>query len=311
MNICRLYLPARLVLALIGAVSLMIIASCGDPSMSPQGSTTNGTTLAKGEDVSALPRSGRLTAAVAPSKAVFGMIWVNTAENREYIFDGADWAPHDQSVDAFYAAKNLKAKNTAKTVALTQDEVCLDGDPSCTPTGAHGKHGGYECQVCHNVGGRLAFARTGSNALAYGAGLGTPTFDATTKTCANVACHAVPPGTFSYNSYDWGLDQTVLVTVNYGSASRPTPSWYVTGAAGCTACHDDPPRNGSTGSNVWHSGYHGGQGPTGAYNQCQFCHPDASSPNSGIGDTITNATLHANGAVNVQVTFTTACFGCH
>jgi hypothetical protein len=195
------------------------------------------------------------------------------------------------------------------TVAkLTQDEVCVDGDPLCTPTGAHGKHGGYDCKVCHKVAGRLVFDKTGP---AYGVGYPTPAFDATAKTCSNVACHTVKPGTFSFYSID-GTGEAVLVTVNYGGgAPRPTPSWYATGAMACAACHDDPPRNGSDGSNVWHSGFHGGQGPTGARNQCQFCHPDASSPNNGIGDTITNATLHGNGAVNVQARFTSTCFGCH
>jgi hypothetical protein len=149
------------------------------------------------------------------------------------------------------------------------------------------------------------------NGPAYGAGLPAPTFDAVAKTCSNVACHAVKAGTFSYY-FPGGDGEPVLNTVSYGGGTpKTTPSWYSIGAAACTACHDDPPRNGSNGSNAWHSGYHGGQGPTGAYNQCQFCHPDASSPGNGIGDTITNATLHANGVINVQATFKSACFGCH
>lgn len=191
--------------------------------------------------------------------------------------------------------------------ALTQDEVCLDGDPACTPTGAHAKHGGYACSVCHKVAGRLVFDRTGP---AYAAGYPAPSFDATTKTCSNVGCHRVPAGTFSYY-FPGGDGEPALNTVTYGGgAPSPTPSWYATGAS-CTACHDDPPRNGSSGSNVWHSGYHGGQGPTGARNQCQFCHPDAYSPSTGVGTTITNPSMHGNGAVNVQATFTSTCFGCH
>ena len=309
MNKNRLFPPTRSVLAMIGAVSLMIISACGEQPVSPQVSTSNGTTtLAKGAEVNALPRNGKLAVAVAPPKAVFGMIWVNTTENREYIFDGTQWVPHDQSVDNFYAAKEALAKSTGKTVALDTSEVCLDGDPACTPTGAHGKHGGFDCKVCHKVGGRLTFDKTGP---AYKAGNPAPTFNATTKTCSNVACHTVLPGTFSFYSVD-GSGELVLVSVNYGSViPKPTPSWYATGATGCTACHDDPPRNGSDGSNVWHSGVHGNQGPTGARNQCQFCHTDASSPGNGIGDTITNAALHANGTVNVQATFTSACFTCH
>jgi len=203
------------------------------------------------------------------------------------------------------AATAATPRPTATTsAALTQDEVCLDGDPACTPTGAHAKHGAFACSVCHKVAGRLSFDRTGP---AYRAGNPAPTFDATAKTCSNVACHGVAAGTFTYTVWDWGLDQPVDVTISYGGSVSTTPSWYVTGAAGCTACHGDPPQNGY----AWHTGNHGGQGPTGARNQCQFCHPDASSPGNGIGDTITNPLMHANGTLDVQATFTTACFGCH
>jgi len=300
---------------MIGAVSLMFVCSCGEQSVSPQGSATGSTTVAKGAEVDTLPRKGKQVAALAPPKAVFGMIWFNTAENREYIFDGADWVPRDSSVDSFYAAK---AKNAAKSVDLTQDEVCVDDDPACTPTGAHGKHAAFDCKVCHKVAGRLVFDKTGP---AYGtspapspspAPAGTspapspaPTFDATAKTCSNIACHAVKAGTFSYY-FPGGDGEPVLNTVSYGGgAPKTTPSWYATGAIGCATCHDNPPSSG-----VWHSGFHGGQGPTGAYNQCQFCHPDATGSN-GQGIAITNPTLHANGAINAQATFKSSCFGCH
>jgi predicted CxxxxCH...CXXCH cytochrome family protein len=221
---------------------------------------------------------------------------------------GASGCGQEVADAALTTTATASATRQAGRGALTADEQCLDGDPACTPTGAHAGHGAFACSVCHKVAGRLVFDKNGP---AYAGGKPAPTFDATTKTCSNVACHGVPAGTFTYSSWDWGLDQPVDVTVSYGGNSRPTPSWYTTGAATCAACHDDPPRNGSSGSNVWHSGNHGGQGPTGARNQCQFCHPDASSPNNGIGDTITNPSLHANGTVNVQATFTSACFGCH
>jgi hypothetical protein len=191
---------------------------------------------------------------------------------------------------------------------LVQADVCADAsDPLCTPTGAHGKHGGYACSVCHKVAGRLAFDKAGP---AYGTGLPAPSFDATAKTCSNVACHSVKPGTFSYYFPD-GAGDPQLYTVNYGGGAPPTsPAWTSTGA-GCAACHGNPPKYGSDGSNVWHSGFHANQGPTGAANQCQFCHPDAYSPNNGIGTTITNASLHGNGVVNVQASFKSSCFGCH
>ena len=76
------------------------------------------------------------------------------------------------------------------TARLVQADVCIDGDP-CAPTGAHGKHPGYACTTCHRVGGRLAFDPAGP---AYGTGTPSPSFDATAKTCSNVACHGVPAG---------------------------------------------------------------------------------------------------------------------
>lgn len=191
--------------------------------------------------------------------------------------------------------------------ALTSDEVLPTGGV-CTPSGAHGKHAFTGCTTCHACGGVVQFDPAGPATIAGGP---LPAFDAVAKTCSSVACHGVPAGTFSYSFPDANGDPT-LQTVAYGSgAPRPTPSWYTTGVATCTACHDDPPRDGSTGSNVWHSGYHGGQGPSGARNQCQLCHPDAYSPGDGVGTTITDASLHRNGRVDVQATFTSACFGCH
>lgn len=174
---------------------------------------------------------------------------------------------------------------------------------TCSPAGGHPKHAFTSCVTCHACQGGVEFNPTGPAVVV---GQPAPTFDAVTKTCSGVACHSVPAGTFSY--YRQGGDgEAELVTVSYGGGPpKLTPSWYTTGAGSCAACHDDPPRN-----HYWHSGYHGGQGPTGARNQCQFCHPDASSPGNGIGDTITNPSLHRNGAVNVQAPFTSSCFGCH
>ena len=300
----------RNVLILSAAVFLLLTA-CGEITQGPQGAVDGNTTIvAKDSDIASLPKRGRLKLATPPSKAVFGMIYINTAYNREFIFDGSEWVPHDSSVEKFYYSRPI-----TKISAMLQSEVCEDGDPSCTPTGAHGGpatqpsgHFAFDCRVCHKVGGRLSFDKAGP---AYAAGRPAPSFDATTKTCSNTACHGVPSGTFSY--YFPGEDgEPVLNTVSYGgtTAAGPTPSWYSTGAATCTACHGDPPSSGSSGSNVWHSGQHAG-GPTASTNQCQFCHPDASSPGNGIGDMITNSLLHANGTVNVQVTFKSSCFSCH
>jgi hypothetical protein len=284
----------------------LLVSGCGDESQqsSTGGEAGSGTVAA----AKSLPTKGKVRLATAPAKAAFGMIWVDTTKNREYIYDGAKWVPHDATVEEFYS-------NLPVVENLTQDEVCLDGDPACTPTGAHGGpgtsppgHYAFSCSVCHKVGGRLVFDRNGP---AYAAGKPAPTFDATAKTCSNVACHGVPAGTFSYY-FIGGDGEPVLNTVNvYGNSSGVTPSWYATGGAACGACHGNPPRNGTDGSNVWHSGFHGGQGPTGANNQCQLCHPDANSPGNGIGTTITNPLLHGNGVFNVQATFRSSCFGCH
>ena len=302
--------PGRNVLIL-SAAAFLLVAGCGEPTKAPQESADgNTTTLAKSADIAALPKLGRMKIVAPPPKAVFGMIYINTTNNREFIFDGSMWVPHDHSVDTFYSSRPI-----VKSTALMPSDVCLDGDPDCTPTGAHGGpttqpvgHYVFDCRVCHKVGGRLSFDKTGP---AYAVGKPAPSFDATSKTCSNIACHGVPTGTFSY--YFLGGDgEPVLNTVSYGgSATVTTPSWYATGGAACTACHGNPPANGSSGSNLWHSGYHGGGGPTSPLNQCQLCHPDASSPGNGIGDTITNASMHANGTVNVQAMFKSSCFGCH
>jgi hypothetical protein len=189
--------------------------------------------------------------------------------------------------------------------AVSRDAASAGG-ATCNPNGAHPKHAFAACKTCHLCQGVVEFDPVGA---AVAAGLPAPTFDPATKTCANVACHTVRPGTFTYYAMD-GSGELVDITVSYGGGpARPTPAWTSTGL-GCAACHDNPPRHGSTGSNVWHSGYHGGQGPAGANNQCQLCHPDASG-SGGVGTTITNAALHANGTATVQAAFRRTCFGCH
>jgi hypothetical protein len=240
-----------------------------------------------------LPPRWKLKGPAAPKNAIFGMIYFNTKEKREYIFDGADWVPHDASVDAYYVEMDRIRANS-----LTVSQVLPPGNCG-TGTGAHAKHATFDCQVCHYVGGVLCFDINGP-AVAPGKPL--PSFDVSAKTCSNISCHGVYSGTFSYY-FPGGDGEPELRTVSYAGSGGSTPSWYATGL-GCSACHGNPPRNGG-----WHSGYHAGT-PTTASNQCQFCHPDASGSN-GIGTTITNPTLHANGAVNVQARFTSSCFGCH
>ncbi len=185
--------------------------------------------------------------------------------------------------------------------------------------GKHAQHmqlNGVTCVACHARSSDQHFNGVvdvifDPSGPAVAAGTPSPYFDSMAKTCSNIACHIVAAGTYSYYFPD-GTGNAVLNTVNiYGNTGGTTPSWYSTVSTSCTACHNDPPRNGTDGSNIWHSGYHGGQGPTEPYNQCQLCHPDASSPGNSIGDTITNPLLHGNGTYNVQPIFSSPCFGCH
>ncbi len=277
------------ILAVIVALMSLILAvflvgpGCGSrvDNGEQQGSTTGAQMMAQG-----LPG--------APAKALFGQ-YFKDRNNRTWIYDGAKWVPHDASVDN----PEWQPQPTALKTSFSP--------PPCSPTGAHGGHAAFSCQTCHLVGGVVCFDPNGK---AVKAGQPAPTYDPVLKTCSNIACHSVPAGTFSYYFPD-GNGDAQLITVNvYGNAGGTTPAWNSTGIS-CTACHNDPPRNGTDGSNAWHSGYHGNQTPTGPYNQCQLCHPDASSPGNGIGDTITNPTLHANGVYNVQANFVSACFGCH
>lgn len=220
---------------------------------------------------------------------------------------------------------DLAGASTSK--ALTTDHVVQTGQ-ACSPTGKHAEHGAQliGCSTCHQCTGTVSFD----------ASIAGPTaaFDATTKNCSNVACHAVPAGTFSYNSYDWGLDQVVVVTVPYGgSQGGPAANWYAeAGATSCGACHGYPPKYNGT-AYPWHTGAHGigiGNG-----NTCQLCHPDASGAYvygglpSYVGTsggmisscplgtycsapgTVTNGSLHGNGVVDVQPGWKSTCFGCH
>lgn len=314
-NECRwhLYPAVTNTLTFLVAAAFLLASGCDEDYLSSRGPAANSMphSLAKGATPTSFPSRGKQRLASAPTNAVFGMIYINTMDNREYIYDGADWVPHDKTVDDYY-----KAKEGRKALRLAASEVLPAGTPP-VPTGAHGlpayiaggptQHGKYECKVCHYVGGVLMFD---PNGLAITLGGPLPSFDAITKTCSNIACHGVPAGTFSYY-FPGGDGEPVFNTVTvYGNSGGTTPSWNAPGTAACGACHDNPPRNGTSGGNAWHSGMHANQGPTGAANQCQFCHPDASGTN-GQGTTITNPTLHGNGVYNVQARFTTSCFGCH
>lgn len=278
--------------AVIGLAALLLLTACGAKSERPQGTATT-------------QKASIQHLATAPAVGKVGMVYFNTTDNREYIFDGSGWVPHDKSIDTYYPAAD------SKTVASL--DPCTEY--ACNPGGAHKKHSSYNCSSCHMMHGPTRFDPNGPAVIqptATNPNPLKPAFEASDNTCSNIACHAVPTGTFSYY-FPGGDGESYLTTVTYGSAATgaTSPSWYaLPGTGACNACHGNPPKNGSNGSNVWHSGYHANQGPTGAANQCQFCHPDAVSTN-GQATAITNPALHSNGVVNVQVRFKSSCFGCH
>jgi len=324
-----MFFALRSVLALIAMVALLFIPGCFEEEVSSKGTTVNSPAQAMAAPVKALPKRGKLKLAAAPAYAVFGMIYIDTTDNREYIYDGTQWVPHDQTVDAHYQKiASVKTRLALSPVIPTGTTPIPDvpgghglpGHVSGGPT----KHGRYECKVCHYVGGVLMFDPNGP-AVAPGNPL--PSFDASTKTCSNVACHGVPAGTFSYyfpgNEMDEdGYPIPELKTVNVlGNSGGTTPSWYATGSVACSACHANPPRFGTDGSNAWHSGSHANNqnvGPIGP-NACELCHnrfennvfsPIAQSSN-GVGTAILLPALHGNGIYNVVARFRSQCFGCH
>ncbi len=216
-------------------------------------------------------------------------------------------------------------------LGLDQSEVC-GFPPTCVPTGKHATHS-PTCSVCHKVAGTLSFDPAGP---AYSASYGPPTFDAAAKSCSNVACHAVAPGTFSYyfpgDQVDAdGYPIPELKTVHYGGGTTQlTPSWYATGSVACGACHGNPPANGSDGSNAWHSSHHANDQNVGAIgpNACELCHNSTAVPygtwvpvafsavgTDGLvhGYQINPAATgqHANGTATVSAKFVSQCFGCH
>ncbi len=266
----------------------------------------------------------------APAKALFGQYYKDPKTNRIWIYDGANWVPHDSTVDTYY--QQLAAtKNSTVLKSMTIDEVKTAPCTSADATGAHAKHSGFDCKVCHMVGGVMCFDPAGPATAPTGT---PPSFDTTTKTCSNVKCHGVAAGTFSYyypgNETDAdGYPIPELKTVNYGGTmAAGTPSWYATGV-GCSACHGNPPANGSDGSNAWHSSHHANDLNVGSIgpNACELCHNDPTKYPTWVpvafsavgadglvhGYQINSAAAaqHANGTATVLAKFVSQCFGCH
>ena len=185
--------------------------------------------------------------------------------------------------------------------------------------GAHTKHlapalaNPFDCGVCHvKPAGILSPGHiddpTPVATVTFGGIAGqvppgsAPSWNRTTAGCASTYCHGNYAGVFAYSAWDWGTDSAYTVYVNY-VGNRATPGW-TSGPMTCGSCHGNPP--GGTGT--WHSGHHGNAGD--GYNECQLCHPDASSV-GGVGQSITNPAQHVNGIVEVTPRWTSKCFGCH
>ena len=45
---------------------------------------------------------GKTTGATHPKEAIFGQVFLDTSNGREWIFDGMQWVPHDDTVDDYY-----------------------------------------------------------------------------------------------------------------------------------------------------------------------------------------------------------------
>jgi hypothetical protein len=316
----RFYSIVGTVLTFIGVTAFMLVPSCGS---NKEGSQESGSATSSQVNKHVVPG--------APENALFGQIFRSPYDKRTWIYDGRQWVPHDRTVDEYYTQLNTP-NGHAVVRSMTQDEVKSAPCTTADGTGAHPKHAGFDCKTCHMVGGVMCFNPAGP---AVAAGQPAPLFDATAKSCSNVACHSVQAGTFSYYFPGDEMDADgypipELKTVSYGGASASiTPSWYSTGA-GCTACHGNPPANGSNGTNTWHSGFHANNQNVGAINPnaCELCHNDPTKPLntwvpvafSSVGadgkwhgyQINSNAiTQHANGTATVYAKFVSQCFGCH
>jgi len=295
------------ILAVFFAAALFLVAGCGDQS----GSSVKASNPAV-QKLAQEPVSGKI-----------GQLYFNTTENREFIFDGTEWVPHDASIDTYVSKRSKITADVLSTNACYN----TNGDIIC-PDDMHLKHAAAmtNCLTCHNLAysfyvpdsffkdsSSIAFIKpqTGNNAPVYAH---SSNWDATpisenqpgyrAATCTNIACHGINTGTFSYLFPD-GDGAPIEKTVTFGGVSSGTALWDPSASVACGSCHANPPRTG-----VWHSGFHGNSTSL-AMNGCQLCHPDASSEfgtNVIIGGT---NPMHGNGVINLQAKFKSSCFGCH
>jgi len=233
-------------------------------------------------------------------------------------------SPQEQQMNA-----KAQATNVTRPVQTPFFQLYSTG----TGSGVHVSHISIACKTCHLVGGAVQFDPTSpaiipgtlrtdsSGAVIVVPSTGTvaknnilipsqlPTYNPADGTCANIACHWVKPGIFSYyNDADGQAEQAP-----YGTAlPKTTPDWYSTpGSALCSACHGYPPYD-TPNQYTWHSSWHGGVSVGSktnpdvlGMNYCNTCHPDVTSTVSNgqlittINDAKHNGNLHGNGAVDV------------
>ncbi len=189
-------------------------------------------------------------------------------------------------------ASCLRCHASTPEACNTCHGTTADGWPPPGPLfsagGAHESHQhadegflGVSCTDCHQVPKRFddpvhihpdAKARVTFSGLALARGA-TPSFDASTGQCVNVACHG------------FGLTGGTLTS----------PSWNSGDAAGkCGACHGTPPPFMPDGVTLHPQS-----------TECQICHATA-----GPGMTIARPELHNDGIIEVRAN-TDSCSGCH
>jgi len=202
---------------------------------------------------------------------------------------------------------------------------CLDSkNNELCPDILHIKHQNYmnDCKACHDLTNSFTASATFFKDNTKGAflpGGPNPAFTPsgswnTPKTnvaasCSNIACHSISAGTYTYYIWDWGAEELVPISYNYGGMSGATALWQDNPATNCNSCHAIPP----IANKQWHSGRHIPFSKAGDY--CETCHPDAKSSTAPDGTIISNyitaPSQHGNGVLNVVAKFKSYCFGCH
>ncbi len=292
------------VLTVLFAAAVLLMSGCGDPGMSTGNTAQNPSNAAASS-----PKVGQLD--------------FNASENREYIFNGTEWVPHDASIDTYVIPQQANKVVFGSTTNLCYD---ADGNNLC-PDLMHLKHGAVmnNCQGCHDLNYSFYipdsfFKNPLTDAFIQATPINpnplAPVYVQSSNwdvpppatfrfaTCSNIACHFIPNGTFEYY-FPGGDGEPLLLSVNYGGVSSAIANWDPSSSAMCSSCHGNPPQTG-----VWHSGYHGGNTSI-ATNGCQLCHPDATTDSNGNRIVGGANPLHGNKTVNIQAKFKSSCFGCH